>query len=116
MSLPGDRQRPLAALYADAGRLWFQYGALRWDCDAMDVEDVRVRWSEGPDGTGLFTVDGPRGRELAVVGSAAALGPFDPADDWIDALERDFLRWAAERLSDPAGRRALRELYLRGFG
>ncbi|MHC0434148.1 hypothetical protein ACX6XY_28850 [Streptomyces sp. O3] len=112
VSLPQGRRASVAAVYAHAGRLWLQYGDRRWDCGAPDV---RVRWSEAADGAGLFTVDGPGGRELTVEAAGLAPGPFDPGHDWIDTLERDFLRWAAERLSDPPARHALRELYLRGF-
>ncbi|UQA96886.1 hypothetical protein [Streptomyces halobius] len=103
-------KKPVAALFADAGRLWLQYGDRHWDC-----EEVSVRHSTAPDGTREFTVTGPRGTELCLGYPAPRPEPFDPAYDWIDTLADDFLLWVAERLAAPDRREALREHYTAGF-
>ncbi|AJT63270.1 hypothetical protein T261_1584 [Streptomyces lydicus] len=105
-----SEKNPVAALFADAGRLWLQYGDRHWDC-----EEVSVRCSAAPDGTREFTITGHHGPELRLNYPAPRPEPFDPTYDWIDTLADDFLLWVAERLADPDRRQALRDHYMAGF-
>ncbi|MET9515183.1 hypothetical protein [Streptomyces sp. NPDC002994] len=108
--LPGGEGGQAAALYADAGKLWLQYGEHRWDC-----ETVVVRHARRPDGAHVFTVLGGEGTELEVRCPAPDPGPFDPTYDWIDTVADDFFLWVAGQLAEREGRRALLEHFLTGF-
>lgn len=102
--------RTVCALYAADDRLWLQYGDRRWNAD-----EVELRWARQPNGDSLFTVRTDEGPELEIGYRSPAPDPFDPAYDWIDTLEDDFLRWVAEVVPDAAARRERLDLYRAGF-
>ncbi|MEU6991128.1 hypothetical protein ABZ953_10790 [Streptomyces sp. NPDC046465] len=117
--LPGHDEHAAAALYAagpEAGTLWLQYGARRWDCAT-----VTVRQADLPSGGRRFTVEGSGGSgggpeyEFELPYPAPDTGPFDPAYDWVDALADDFFLWAADRLATDESRRTLLNHFLAGF-
>ncbi|WP_326609316.1 hypothetical protein OIE62_37045 [Streptomyces scopuliridis] len=107
---PARENREAAALFAEAGTLWFQYSDRRWDCAS-----VTVRHSGSPDGTRRFTVTGPHGIALDLLYTAPVPEPFDASYDAIDALEDDFLHWVAQRLATAGRRHNLLAHYLNGF-
>ncbi|MEV7191998.1 hypothetical protein AB0N81_09310 [Streptomyces sp. NPDC093510] len=124
--LPGNGEHAAAALYGAgagaehaAGTLWLQFGARRWDCATVSVEQAAL-----PDGTRRFTVTGSGpgsrtgsggGPEFELPYSAPDTGPLDPAYDWLDAIADDFFLWAADRLSAVESRRTLLHHFLTGF-
>ncbi|WP_306333187.1 hypothetical protein [Streptomyces sp. KL118A] len=115
--LPEKGEHAAAALYGageEAGTLWLQFGARRWDCAAVSVRQASL-----PDGTRRFTVTdslaGSGGPEFELPYSAPDSGPFDPAYDWLDELADDFYLWVADRLVTAASRQTLLEHFRAGF-
>ncbi|WP_055563562.1 hypothetical protein [Streptomyces atriruber] len=116
--LAEEGEHAAAALYGageEAGTLWLQFGARRWDCAAVSVRQASL-----PDGTRRFTVtDSVTGSggdpEFELPYSAPDPVPFDPAYDWLDELADDFYLWVADRLATAASRQTLLEHFRAGF-